>query len=248
MRATNRANLAIVVLMTGFGLILSRQWQTTQTLRSAVDVAREQARERSRLLEQKRSLLALQPEPGELDRLRADRAAIKRLAAQVEQARRYTTELVHVESTEVTPPLIPVSAWTNVGRATPSAALQTILWASVRGDRTLLAQVFALDPAAETSAASWWEQLSPTDREKLGSLNSLVANGLTADISTVSFMSIMSEQPLDADRVLVKARVENQQHQGKTENFEFRRVGDEWRVVIPARAMARYQASATPGM
>ena len=65
-------------------LVLGRQWLSTAELRANLELAREQNDDFSRLQSENRRLKEKQISAAELDRLRADHAALPRLRAEVE--------------------------------------------------------------------------------------------------------------------------------------------------------------------
>jgi RNA polymerase sigma factor (sigma-70 family) len=82
----------------------------------------------------------------------------------------------------------PRSAWRNVGRATPEAALETLLWAESNRDwKTVADTDVPLSPASKAIVDAWFASLSEAARAKFGTPESLLASlysrvtGSTAD-------------------------------------------------------------------
>jgi hypothetical protein len=219
--------------------VIGLQWERNQELRRQRDRALESSREHDRLVSEQRRLTAAQPSEAELVQLRADHAALARLKSEVEQPITRINQLEQPPKSAVpSVPLVPANAWKNSGRATPSATIESLLWASAHADLDTLANGVVLD----ASTRALWDQLPAAKQLSYGSEANLVAALLAQDGAEIGFMGIVGEEQPTPDTTIVKTRVENAEHEGKTESFEFRRAADGWRLVLPPRAMARYEA------
>jgi uncharacterized protein HemX len=74
----------LVIVALGLGAAGLVQRRETEALRAEVALLQAGARERARIEAEHRRLLAAQPPPAEIERLRNDRAALLRLQAEIE--------------------------------------------------------------------------------------------------------------------------------------------------------------------
>jgi hypothetical protein len=219
--------------------VIGLQWERNRELRQRTDRALEAGREHDRLVIEQRRLIAAQASEADLVQLRADREALVRLKSEVEQSKTRINQLERLpKSAAPSVPLVPANAWKNSGRASPSAAIKSLLWASAHADLVTLANGVVLD----ASTRALWDQLPAAKQSSYGSEANFVAALLAQDGAEIGFMGIVGEEQPDPETMIVKTRVENAEHEGKNESFEFRRSDNGWRLVIPPRAIARYEA------
>jgi hypothetical protein len=95
----------------------------------------------------------------------------------------------------------------NVGQGTPAAAFQTLVWAALKGESTIMAQTIGVD---ETSRRQVLEMitasLSEADREKYPTPESVLALFLAKALVRVSALQIVSTDQTDALNATVTVR------------------------------------------
>lgn len=69
----------------------------------------------------------------------------------------------------------PMSAWRNLGRATPVEALETFLWAGLNADLDVVATMIAFDPAGKAKLDAWFLTLPPAVHAKYGTAERVIA-------------------------------------------------------------------------
>ncbi|MCX6954244.1 MAG: hypothetical protein NTV51_19000 [Verrucomicrobia bacterium] len=117
----------------------------------------------------------------------------------------------------------------NVGRATPTAAFETLVWAAMTGDEATLAQLLRFSPAARAKAEAWLAGLPPETRaqwtvEKLGGL--FYSNILTA----VSALQVTGESvESDGESAVVGLRLAGS---GGQEKVKFKLGPNGWQVAV----------------
>ncbi len=121
----------------------------------------------------------------------------------------------------------------NRGQATPSAALETLVWAALKGDAATLTNVTTLNSATRTKAETFIAQLSDEERaqwnpEKLGEL---WFTGLFTEIAAIQ---IVSETTVAVDEVIVRLRLANR---GGEEKLTLRQTPTGWKVLAPSAAV-----------
>jgi len=94
------------------------------------------------------------------------------------------------------------AAWSNEGRATPRAAVATLLWAAAGGDLAVLRDMLAFDEATRAKARAWFDSLPPAGRAQYGTPEELMAGVTVGRISpTGAQLSWLHES--DPDRAIV---------------------------------------------
>ena len=136
--------------------------------------------------------------------------------------------------------LIPSSEWKNAGRATPSAAVETLLWAAQGGDVDTMTRMIQLDPAARAKGDALFAQLPAATQAEYGSPEKLVALFLAKDAAVVSGMQILGQRDVSADVVGVRVRVANDEGKTKEQSFGFQRGSDGLRLIITDKVVDKY--------
>jgi len=127
-----------------------------------IDATREHQRELATLEREHQRLRALQPDAAELDSLRravGEHARLQAELAQQEAAR---------PAGPVTLPLgewTPARDWKNRGQGTPSAAVETALWAAAGGDTAALKNLLSLAEPTRTKAAALLARMPDSARK-----------------------------------------------------------------------------------
>jgi hypothetical protein len=130
----------------------------------------------------------------------------------------------------------------NRGQATPSAALETLVWAALKGDEATLADVTTLNSATRAKAQAFIAQLSTEDRakwtpEKLGQL---WFNGLFTELSAVQ---IVGETTDAAGEASVRLRLANRDDE---EKLALRQTPNGWKVLAPSAAVDHLKKTLSP--
>lgn len=89
--------------------------------------------------------------------------------------------------------LKPAETFTNAGRSTPRAALETLHWAINGGNAALIAQDMVLPPDTQKAAADLFDQLPPDKKAEYGTPDQLVA-ALLASTNQIAGAQVLSEK------------------------------------------------------
>lgn len=121
----------------------------------------------------------------------------------------------------------------NRGQATPSAALETLVWAALKGDEATLSSLTTLNSATRAKAEAFIAQLPAEDRakwtpEKLGQL---WFSGLFTEMSSVE---IVGESIVNPNEAIVRLRLPNRNEE---EKLTLRLTPNGWRVLAPSAAV-----------
>lgn len=231
-------------------------------LRVGIAAAQLRSLETTRLRTDNERMVAAQPGAAELERLRADREALRRLRAEIESLKQ-VAKMAAVEKPSdrkanpkpAPPPTTfakgrptPAGEWRNMGRASPAAIFETMLWAAASGDIDALAQSLTFDPKGRAAADRLWAQVSDTTRVQYATTERLLA-ALTAKDVPLGTAELLRHAVLHpgemgdtspGEKALVVARISDPEKKSKIVSLLAHRSGDEWRVLVPASAIQSY--------
>jgi hypothetical protein len=102
----------------------------------------------------------------------------------------------------------------NAGQATPATAFETLAWAGRQGDYATMLATIAIDPSARAAAETLRNNLSPVQREKYGTPESVMALVLSKGFVTLSGIQIVSTEFVDEQTATLTVRglVASDQH------------------------------------
>jgi hypothetical protein len=132
--------------------------------------------------------------------------------------------------------LVRLERFENSGQATPVAALQTAVWASLHGDDETLAKVLMLSEEGQAQAQQLLDRL-PAEARGRWTMDRLAALSVGDGVTNMNALQIMQQQS-DGDRATLMLRFPGQ----PPRPFAFRRGPLGWQLVLPAeviRATAR---------
>lgn len=176
----------------------------------------------------------------------ADMADLKGALARRDQARHAIVLLERAVADKAIPPTAPKTParqppadppWTNAGRASPEAAIETLVWASLSGSVENLKDAFLLSPADEARVASRYASLPESTREGYGSPKEFFATLLAARMAPDLTGYEIRDQREQAGKLEVHLALSttNPARTGKREimlTLEQQATG--WKVQVPA--------------
>lgn len=120
----------------------------------------------------------------------------------------------------------------NVGRETPSAALQTLVWAALKGKEKILEDGLALNDAVRERAVQLAARLPEETRAK-ATPEKLAALWFTDSLLDVPALSIAGQDAKDDAHVtlLVRGGIAG------TDQLKMLQSPDGWKIVVPIRAL-----------
>ncbi|MCX6951618.1 MAG: hypothetical protein NTV51_05475 [Verrucomicrobia bacterium] len=130
--------------------------------------------------------------------------------------------------------LVPLEAFRNLGRDTPRAAFETIIWAVVKGDDATMVDVLSLEGAARAKAEAILARLPASSRAQYATPEKLVGIFFSAGIlvGTDSFL-ILGDDRTSPTRATLRV----QTAKGSTEQFPMVLGMGGWQLVVPERAL-----------
>jgi hypothetical protein len=185
-------------------------------------------------------------ERAELEKLRNEVKALSALAhAAVQQTQNATrlaqaaTQAARGES-PIPVKLTPAGDLKNAGRATLSAAVETVLSAAIGGDVDTLAGSILLDPAAQARADELFARLPEATRAQYGSPDKLIALMIAKDAASVTGMQVLGQRDISPDVIGVRLRLASEDGKTKEQGLAFQKTSDGLRAIIPADAVDKY--------
>ena len=249
------ALLLALAVVAGAALWLQRQ--AAAQLRDEIALLSAESRQLAGLRAENSKLTGAQVSAAELERLRADRAAVVQLRGEIEKLKAGVAErenalklkpmaaaanAVLEESEPVPAPhVLPIDQLKNAGRATPLATLETILWAGTSGDFSALARTLIFDKNTATRAQEMFDGLSEAQRREYGSWQRMIAMLMAKDMP-VGEALVAEVKSLDPDPITAKLNAELKDKDGETSTarFEFQKVGAQWSLKVPGKTMEHF--------
>lgn len=240
----------IVPAVIGVAVTLALAWQrlAMQPLRAELEVQRVREAEIRGLQAEQARLRAQQVPEAELERLRADRVALVRLRGEMtgletraEQRSQAARSTVAAERFAVGQAM-PAALWRNAGAGSPTAALETVLWAAAGGEVDQFAQRIHFEPAAEAAAKALLDSLPPAERVRHASPAHLLAYLSVKDIP-IGTAKIVSLPGSGSKYQPVSLLLSDGTEKGRVVQLVFQQQGAEWKLRATEAAVAKYAAA-----
>ena len=241
---TERIAVILICAATGLGWGIERS-RVAHLHQQLADRQREEATLRHLQREHDR-LQSLQPTDWELDHLRRDA-----------NARELSAAAATAQPAEPKPAPIPAlepgtwaqaAAWKNCGRATPEAALETMLWASAGGELGELKGVLEFDDASRIHAAAMLAKLPEIDRRQYAAPEDLLALVVAGKVPLDS-AQIVARQHVSDNEVLEYVRLKDPAGVTRQVCLTLHRAPDGWKLRVPGatvEALTKAASSAAP--
>jgi hypothetical protein len=253
--ATGRAWIPVLIAVI-FSALLLMQWRWRVQERRERNQA---ASHLSGLKLENRSLARQLPGPDVVADLRADREALVRLRAEVEELRKKMPTTVAPKAVIPSQAKQPVTMreafvapahWRNRGRSTAADAVETTLWAAAGGDVVLLQECLVLDAGAKTRAKALFDRLPPEQRARYVSPERLVAFMTAVGVPLGAAQIRTAKEDVRAVEAspkvqLVQVSVSTMSGAGRTLEIATRKSDYGWKLVVPEEAVARFELELT---
>jgi hypothetical protein len=180
--------------------------------------------------------LAAEPEAATADPASAaDLEAIDRLRVAVADLAEETRAAERRLAAHLQP--VPETSWTNAGRGSARAVLETALWASRNGDAGALSEALVFDGYTSALATMYFNQLPPHEREEFGSIEKMIAIMAAAEMPTERARATIANPLANTTEATLEYRVGNTT---RTVRLALQRHVDGWRIAVPPSAVSRY--------
>ena len=247
---------ALLVVASG---VFALQRAAAAQAREEVALLRSQREDEARLRDENSRLVVAQVPEAELERLKADRAALGRLRAEVDELRERANERSKPAAAPVSvAPVTPKLAQTlsddegmatgkcrNVGRATPAAAIETALWAGAGGDVEALAGLLYFDARSRQAAEQLLASVSGPLRAQCNTPEQLIAMLTAKDIPLGRARMIQVFDQKDgvaSDHVTVALELSDPKGKSKNAGLLLRQTDDGWKLVVRDKVIEDYAA------
>jgi len=185
--------------------------------------------------------------------LRDDHEAIRRLHSEIDDLKNRPIAPAPVAPASSVV-LVPASAWKNAGRATPTAAFESVLWAATHGEvDALIGMLDFRAGGADRKLEELFAGLPAEVRAQYGSPEKMFATLLAAQIPpAVAAMGVVPQEDPGAKNVTkIDVRLEGLRGRQKDMTYGFVRYPDGWRFAVLGVMVASYaqllpSATATP--
>lgn len=238
--------LCVIGVICTAGFMLWQQHEAEEKLQRDVVDLRQRHTGLERQEAENRRLAAALPDPTQLERLRADHAAIPRLRGEIDALRANLQRATSVASglgrfDEGS--RVPAAEWKNAGTATARATLETVLWAAAGGDvDTFAKSVMLPDASARKQALALLESLPSELRESYGTPERLVAFLAIKDVplGTAEIVG-WTERKAATPTMTVDMQLSGPDGQPRDVVLRFSQEGTDWKLVVPSMAFAKYR-------
>lgn len=179
-------------------------------------------------------------EHDELVKLRAEKAAYLKAveARQAAQGRAGGGPAVtgaKGESSSLAPGMVSTEFMANVGRATPSAAAQTIAWGLREADYNAVAGALMFDPPDREKLEAFIATLPEKMRTQYGTPEQIVALVMAGSPKPIAAVQLLGRSQPDADTEIHRVQWQYQTGEVQQNELKFHREADGWKqVVAPA--------------
>ena len=242
--------IPLVVTVT-IGLVLAWRHQATVSLQESVQREREISRKRvderlvelsavgeSHIVDRVAGTIGSDDEEA-LAQLKKDIAELEARAAA--RARLKPTPAANAINSSITEKMLPVAEWKNAGIATPTATLETALWAAAAGDVEELAGLLSIDPVVRTQVNAMLMSLPESLRQDYGTPERLIALLAAGDVP-LGAAQIHDFKASDLNGTKLTAVLRDTENKYRSANLTLRQEGEAWKIVVPAKAVDRYAA------
>lgn len=222
-----------LALLAGASLVAVEHRRTARLRRAAE--AQPTENRLAKLADEQAGLRERAPDDATWERLTADAEVAGQLRARV-------VELwSRVEMKSRAAPSAP-SPWRDEGNADPRATLHTAIWAAQGGDVDALARLITFNPAGRARARATFDALPAEARAQYQDPEHVIATLAAVRIPLgLESATVTREEGNQADRVALTADLRRTGGKPRAVTLTFQREGDAWKLVVPDRAVARYE-------
>lgn len=185
--------LLLIVTLVSVGVVWAFNRMTTTNLRAQIERARQENAEVASLQGERERLQRLLHDAEE--RARRDRTAVEFARAQQELADRQKPAHRPPPSSLTFGEWLPTSAWKNRGHATPTATVESALWAAAGGDVAALKDMLQLDESVRAKAEAILARLPESSRALYASPEHLIAAFTTKSIPLGAAQLVWQPEP-----------------------------------------------------
>lgn len=219
-----------LALSAALGIYWGMERHTSAQLQARLDATKDLQNEIDRLRQERDRLVRLQPTAEELEHLRSE-------GMQPGQGAQGTDKQANVGAISLRPGIwAPATAWKNQGRATPEAAVETMLWAAAGGNVGALKDILVLGPETRSKAVEILASLPNTPHQDFASPEELVAVVVAGNVPLDSAQVVARQQSQD-DQVTEYLRLKDSSGRTRQVYLSMQKAPDGWQLMVPRSAV-----------
>jgi hypothetical protein len=223
-------------------LVVARVHAKATAQAAALSGERRQNLELRRLQDESRRLKSGQLSDEERSQLEAVRAEENSLRARLAALQ---GEVTIPAALDAEPSELSAKDWSNAGRETPRAAIESVLWAASRGDVDHLAGLLGFQPDVREQVDAMFSKLPEASQRSFGSAETVIATMLAGNFpKDASSMKILADQQWGEDAAIAMS-VGHSDGQTRVNQFKFHKAPDGWQLMVPASVIEGYQGMLT---
>lgn len=236
MRSARYPWLLPFVAATAVSLVAARNRGAAARLSAALGFEQRKHVELVNLRAENRKLESGRLSEADQEQLESSHAALAALRERLAALQRKISEQGEGE-----PPSLPAKDWAYAGRATPKATIESVLWAASRGDVESLAGLLGFAPELRPRAEALFAQLPPASQQEYGTPEKVVATLLAGSFpkDPQAAQILVDHQFGDRDAAIAMT-VSHSDGRSRTNQFQFHKASDGWKLLIPANIMEDY--------
>jgi len=212
------------------GIYWGAEKRVTVQLQTRLDEIKDWDVEIDRLRQERDRLARLQPVTGVLEHLRS------RVHERGQDAQG-SNEQANDGAFSLRPGIwAPASTWKNQGRATPEAAVETILWAAAGGDVGKLKDTLVLPPETRLKATDLLASLPTDSRQSYVSPEDLMAVMVAGSVPLDSAQVVARQQNQD-NQVIEYLRLKDSSGRTRQVYLSLQKAPDGWQLMVPRNAV-----------
>lgn len=212
------------------GIYWGVERHTAALLQIQLDAARDRHGEIDRLRQEHSRLLQLQPSKDELVHLRAE-------LQKARQSGHGSDDEGNPRAGSLRPGIwASASTWKNQGKATPEAALETMLWASSCGNVASLKDVLVLEPETRIKAAEMIPHLRDPSQQLYASPEGLLAVVIAGSVPLDS-AQVVARQQNQNGQVIEYLRLKDSNGNTRQVYISLQKTTDGWQLDVPPSAI-----------
>jgi hypothetical protein len=132
------------------------------------------------------------------------------------------------------------SAWKNEGRATPEAAVETMLWAAAGGDLDVLHDTLVLTPDARSKAAEILDRLPAETRQQYLTPEDLMGVVVAGNVPLGSAQLVARQQNWEGQATEF-LRLKDSSGRTRLVYLQLRQAPDGWKLTVPKSAVEQIE-------
>jgi hypothetical protein len=137
-------------------------------------------------------------------------------------------------------------SWTNLGNATPIAAVETGFWAQATGNTDVLARSISFDSRGKLELQKMFSALDAEDRQYFATpermaaelITQLTDQSLSKESSGAIISLVEKANGADAAEVVIRMTIPEKNFKKDVKTLHLQRATDGWKIIVPAEEVS----------